>query len=360
MVNETVEISSRGMWTRVPALALGDKRLIAKGKWIKVAVVHDEEWSETELADPKEAIAKLKDGHSHRVRADIFTFTQKVPNAVPAYDYPIEWESVAAAPTASFAEWWKGLPQETRKNVRRSQKRGVTIAVNELDDELIDDIISVNNDSRIRQNLPNAHYGKTFEQVKKDQSPFAERTAFICAYAGDECIGFLRMVYRGNVAAILQLLPKASHQDKRPANALLARAVELCEAKGISHLIYGLFNYGNKRDNPLREFKIRNGFTEMRIPRYYVPLTAWGRLCLKLRLHLGLHGILPHWVIMLVVRTRAKWYRLKASTGRCSLTVEQPIRNRQMECSNPPAGSSPDLHAASSVGSSPQSPTAFN
>ena len=54
----------------------------------------------------------------------------------------------------------------------------------------------------------------------------------------------------------------ASHQDSRPTNALLAKAVELCEAKGVSCLIYGQFNYGNKRDNPLREFKIRCGFTE--------------------------------------------------------------------------------------------------
>ena len=41
---------------------------------------------------------------------------------------------------------------------------------------------------------------------------------------------------RRKLASILQFLPKASQQDKRPANALIAKAVEICETKGISHL----------------------------------------------------------------------------------------------------------------------------
>ena len=63
-------------------------------------------------------------------------------------------------------------------------------------------------------------------------------------------------------------------EDKRPANALIAKMVEVCEAKGISHLIYGLYNYGNKRNSSLLEFKIRNGFEEFLVPRYYIPLTT--------------------------------------------------------------------------------------
>ena len=32
---------------------------------------------------------------------------------------------------------------------------------------------------------------------------------------------------------------------------LIAKMVEVCEAKGISHLIYGMYNYGNKRNSSL-------------------------------------------------------------------------------------------------------------
>jgi hypothetical protein len=120
-------------------------------------------------------------------------------------------------------------------------------------------------------------------------------------------IGFLHLVYREDVAAILNLTVKPSHSDKRPANALIARAVEICEARGISHISYGLYNYGNKRDSSLREFKIRNGFKEILVPRYFVPITPWGQLCMKVNLHRGLIGILPHWVISSGVRARALW-----------------------------------------------------
>jgi hypothetical protein len=194
----------------------------------------------------------------------------------------------------------------------------------------------VNNDSPTRQNLRFTHYGKSFEQVKKDQQSFNNRSDFICAYCGNELIGFIKLVYRGNVASILQILPRASHYDKRPANAMIAKAVELCETKGVSYLTYGLLNYGNKKDSPLRDFKIRNGFEEVLVPRFYVPLTLRGWLCVKTGFHRGLLGILPSPVIGAGVRVRAG---VKQWISRCSSMLERSKRNRQMECSNPPAGS---------------------
>jgi hypothetical protein len=298
---------------KVPALEVNGTTLIVRGKRIKLATVQDEAWLDTELEDPEACVRALKEQRRGGLRADIFTFTQKLPSTRPKYKYPMEQDSIAATRTADFKAWWEKLPQETRKNVRRSQKRGVVITVKDLDDDLTSRIGEVNNDSPIRQGVRNVHYGKSFDQVKKDYSSFLDRSKFIWAYHGSELIGFLKLVYRGEIASILNLTTKHSHQDKRPANALVAKAVELCSAAGVTYLTYGLFNYGNKRDSPLREFKIRNGFDEVLVPRYYVPLTTWGRLSLKLNLHRGLLGILPHRVIMLVLSARAKWYNLKLS-----------------------------------------------
>jgi hypothetical protein len=306
-----IEVSVKGRWTTVPALAVEGKNIIVRGRWIKKAIIEAEEWLETEVEDPELCVKGLKKQKSGALHADIFTFMQKLPATSPKYNYATEKHSIAAVRINSFKEWWDGLPQETRKNVRRSQKRNVVIAVRGLDDELIRGIVDVNNDSPVRQNVPFAHYGKTFEQVKKDQSSFLDRSDFICAYVGSELIGFMKLVYRGQIASILQILPRASHYDKRPANALIAKAVELCEARGVLYLTYGMFNYGNKRDSPLRDFKIRNGFEEILVPRFYVPLTTWGSLCVKMKLHRGLLGILPHSVITAVVRARARWYDLK-------------------------------------------------
>ena len=108
----------------------------------------------------------------------------------------------------------------------------------------------------------------------------------------------MKLVYRGGVASLLQILAKNAHHDKRTANALLAKAAERCAEKGIPYLTYDRFNYGNKRDTSLREFKERHGFFEMQVPCYYVPLTAWGAVCLKTGLYRGLHGILPHSVLI--------------------------------------------------------------
>ena len=75
----------------------------------------------------------------------------------------MEWESVAAIELISFKGWWDGLPQEARKNVRRSQKRGVVIQVKEFDEALIEGIRSINDDSPIRQGAKNAYYGLSAE-----------------------------------------------------------------------------------------------------------------------------------------------------------------------------------------------------
>ncbi len=337
--DHSIEISIKGRWVRVPALDVNGNTIVVKGRWIKVAFRYDEDYAEKELEHPELCVSQLKARRSREPHIDIFTFTQKLPETLPKYKYPMEWESIAAVRTTSLKDWWENLPQETRKNVRRSQKRGVVVRVKELDGELIRGIIGVNNDSPVRQRKDFVHFGKTFDQVKYDQSSFLDRSDFICAYLGDELIGFLKIAYCGEIASIVQLLPKASHNDKRPANALLAKAVELCEAKGVLYLTYAKFNYGNKGASPLRDFKIRNGFEEILMPRFYAPLTTWGTLCMKLNLHHGLLGILPHRLITMGLSARTEWHNLKQSISRCSSVPEQPNSNRQTECSNPPAGS---------------------
>ena len=285
--------------------------IVVRGNWLKTAFVHDEAWLETGVQDPELCIRRLKEKSPRELRADIFTFTQKLPETAPKYSYPVEWESIAAIPLTSFKEWWEKLPQESRKNVRRSQKRGVVIEVKSFDDDVVRGIVEVNDDSPVRQGRRFTHYGKTFDQVKKDHSSFLDRSDFICAYSGEEFIGFLKIVYRGEIASILQLLAKAKHYDGRPTNALIAKAVELCAARKISHLTYGLFNYGNKRDSSVVDFKVRNGFREILTPRYYVPLTSWGMIAMKLKLHRGLLGILPNNAITLGVNARMRWYNVK-------------------------------------------------
>ena len=334
-----IQIAIKGKWYTVPALEVCGKDIVVSDGWLRIARVEAEEWLETELEDPLACIELLKQQKYGPLHADVLSFRQKLPDVQPKYKYPMEWDSVAAIPLKSFSEWWEGLPQETRKNVRRAEKRGVVVKIKSVDDDLIRGLHELNNDSPMRQGKAFTHYGKSLEQVRKDQEAFLDRSDYICAYHEQELIGVVKLIYRKDIASILTFLPKGSHHDKRPANAIMAKAVELCAQRKISHLTFGLFNYGNKQHTPLREFKIRNGFQEVLVPHYYVPLTVKGTLTSRLKLHRGLLGILPHNVITVLVDTRAKINGFRMS--RCSSMSERSNRNRQMERSNPPAGSKP-------------------
>lgn len=340
MTDDLLEICVRGEYFHVPTLEVNGKHIIVGGRILKVASIHAEEWQEAEIDDPEECISRLKENRSHGLKADVFTYAQKVPNVQPKYSYPVEWDSMAVVHLTNFADWWEGkLPQETRKNTRRAAKRGVIVKVQELDDQLIRDIGDLNNASPLRQGRPFDHYGKTFEQVKKDQSSFISRSDYICAYFKKELIGFIKIVRCGKVATILQIITRDSASDKRPGNALIVKLVEHCLEIGMKHLIYGQYVYGNKRTSTLIEFKKRHGFENVLVPRYYVPLTLKGRIGMALKLHHDLVGILPDKLIQLGGRLREKWYKVKLFAGRCSSTLERPNCIRLMERSIPPAGS---------------------
>ena len=302
------ELEVRGKKIRVPSLCVDDKTVIVLGKWLGMASVFDEEWLVGEaVVDPESFVTELK---QHRLKADVFTFSQKLPQIEPKHRYHMEWDNVAAIPTATYSDWWDNrLPQETRKNVRRSVRRGVIVKAMALDDEFIRGIVAIYNETPIRQGQRFAHYGKDFDTIRKEVSPLLDRSEFIGAYFGGDLIGFIKLVYMGEVAGILHIVSMNKHYDKRPTNALIAKAVEICNSKGIKYLVYGKYTYGNKTNSPLSEFKRRNGFQKVLVPRYYVPLSLKGRISIKLKLHRGLLGLLPADVITSLLKLRSQFFQ---------------------------------------------------
>src|SRR5215471_3644162 len=91
-----VEVRVRGHWVKVPAVSVSGNNLIAAGKWLRIARVRGEEMMKNELEYPEVYIQKLMGEAKNLLKADIFTFTQKLPVSKPKYFYPVEWESVAA------------------------------------------------------------------------------------------------------------------------------------------------------------------------------------------------------------------------------------------------------------------------
>jgi hypothetical protein len=317
METATVKASVKGRVANERALCVNDRRIVCEGKWLRVARIHDEMWLEGQLVDQPEAfLAALRRGV---IKADLFTFPEAFPETEPRYKYHLESDNLAVAPTSDFKAWWEGLPQESRKNVRRAEKRGVTVKVANFDAELVRGIKGIYDEVPVRQGRRFWHYGKDLETIRNENSSYAERSRFIGAYHDGELIGFLKMVYVGTSARIMQILAQNRHADKRPMNALLSKAVETCGQQSMSCLIYGQYVYGNKSNSPVTEFKRRNGFQQVLLPRYYVPLTGKGRTALVMGLHRGLKELLPERVLSFLLNARSAFYQhilVRSRTGK--------------------------------------------
>ena len=299
------EIHSAGKTFYVPSAEICGRTVVVKGKWIRTAQVKDEDVVEgVTVEDPSSFITKLKES---KLKADVFTFAQRPPEITPKYDYHWEWDNWAAIPTTCFKDWWENLSQESRKNVRRAARRGVVVKIVPFDDNLVNGVHRIYNHTPVRDGRLFWHFGKDFETVRRELATYLDRSEFIGAYWNEELIGFLKMVYVDHVATLFHIISMNEHYDKRPMNALIAKAAEFCEQKGISHLIYGQFIYGNKRRSSLLEFKRRNGFEQVNFPRYYIALTLMGELFIRLRLYRGLNGLIPEPILQPLLNFRT-WY----------------------------------------------------
>ena len=308
---EEIRISGRTLY--VPSAEICGRTVVVTGRWIRTARVRDEDVVEgVTVKDPGLFITKLKESN---LKADVFTFAQKPPEVTPKHNYHFEWDNWAAAPTTCFKDWWENLSQVSRKNVRRAARRGVVVKIVQFDDNLVKGVHRIYNHTPVRDGRLFWHFGKDFETVRRELSTYLDRSEFIGAYSNEELIGFIKMVYVDHVATLMHIISMNEHYDKRPMNALIAKAVEFCEQKGISHLIYGQFVYGNNRRSSLVEFKRRNGFQQVNFPRYYIPLTASGHLFIRLRLYRGFSGLIPEPILYVLLACRA-WYHKTISTNR--------------------------------------------
>jgi hypothetical protein len=301
----TSVIHVKGTPIRVPSICVEGRTVITTGKWLKIGSIQDEDLVEGEpVSDPEQFVACLKQSS---LGADIFTFIQKLPDTAPKYKYRVEWDNFAVIPITSYADWFeKQADSGSRRAVRKAAKAGLMVKVAEFDDALVRGIVAINNETPFRQGRKFWHFQKSFEDVKRENSTYAERNDFIGAYYNDELIGYIRLTYADKVANIVQILSITQHYDKRPANALIAKAVELCEQKGMQYLLYYNYVYNDPKSS-LTEFKRRNGFQKALLPRYYIPLTPKGWVALNLGLHHRLSHYVPKSLIGHLLKLRNQW-----------------------------------------------------
>jgi hypothetical protein len=310
MITAQAEIRIRGQNTTVPSTRICDRTIIVTGNWLKTATVQDEHFVEGELVpDPELVIAHLKQWDK---KPDIFTFCQKITDPARRHGYHTEWDDFAVVPITTYEDWFRNrIKKDVKENLRRAKREGVEARAVTYDDAFVYGIKKLYDETPIRQGKRFWHYGKSFEALKELNGTYCERAEYLGAYLQEELIGFVKMVYVDNFAKTMHVFGSNKHRHKRPTNALIAKAVEVCAERKLSFFIYGEYNFPGKRDNSLTEFKSRNGFEEIKYPRYFIPLTAKGSLALKLRLHRGLRRHIPAPMTNTLLNVRAAYYRRK-------------------------------------------------
>lgn len=301
---ETEQLAIKRKNVNVKTINIANFTIAISGTLLRIATVKDEVYQTDYVTDPCTIINALK---VTKPSTDIFTFSQRIPNTKPQYEFYFEYDNQAAIPISSYDNWLNQLKQNARNKVRKAKKSGITTRIVDFDDALVKGISTIYNETPIRQGKRFPHYGKDIETVKRENMTYLDKSEFIGAFLNDELVGFIKMVYVGSYAKSMQVLAMISHRDKATTNALFAKAVDICCAKHLSHFIYGKFTYGKKGDDSLSELKRSNGFQKIEIPQYFIPLTMKGRIALALGLHRPLTNFLPKWLVATLIVLRTKW-----------------------------------------------------
>ncbi len=291
-----------------------DRDLKVEGRLVRIARVNGEKYRF--LVDPIAIVRELSESKSH---IDIFTFLQKLPDTAPKYSYPMEWDNFAALPISSFDDWWNNqIGFKARNKAKQAAKRGVVLREVPFGEELVHGIHEIYNETPIRQGKRFPHYGMTIDQIRIYAGTFLEDSVFIGAHIDDKLIGFVKLTMdeTRSQAGLMHIVSMIKHRDKAPTNALIAEAVKTCANRGIPYLVYSNFAYGKKQRDSLSDFKERNGFQRIEIPRYYVPLTLIGSLALRSGLHHKLLDYLPDALMEKLRNYRTAWYANRLQSTR--------------------------------------------
>jgi hypothetical protein len=295
------------------SVKIDNRELRIAGRLCRIAYLDADDYKF--LENPGPVISELR---KSRLAIDLFTFLQKLPDTLPKYPYPYEMDNLAVLPVSTFDHWWtKQIGFKARNKAKQAEKRGLVVREVPFDDALVNGIWQIYNECPVRQGRLFPHYGKNLEAVRKMSATYLDSSVFIGAFDGDRLIGFIKLTIDDSrtQAGIMHIISLLEYRDKAPTNALVVQAVRSCADRGISYLVYSKFAYGKKLRSSLSDFKERNGFGRVDLPRYYAPLTRWGSLAFKMGLHRSVLDWVPESVGAKLRDVRAAWYRHKFHLG---------------------------------------------
>lgn len=290
-------------------MKIADHHITVSGRILKIAqpkyTLHEH------IENPEVFLNELV---TAKIGADIFTFWQTLPDTKPLYNYHFDWDNVAAIPVHSYDEWLnKQVSKNTRKNIKKASKIDVFAKEVHFDDAFCACVTSIYNETSVRRGRHFGYYGKDAKEIQDGLSDQLESSVFLGAFCVEELIGYIKLILMKTYVRATGTLTSTLHRDKPAMNVLIAKAVEYCAMHNYPFLVYGRYIYGNKGADSLTDFKWHNGFEKFDIPRYYIPMTAKGRLSLRFGLHRELTSLLPSNLYRYFITLRAKYYTKSAS-----------------------------------------------
>ena len=283
------------------------RQIKVTGRLLRIARLDADKFHFLE-GDPELLLNGLRSSDS---RIDLFTFMQRLPDTAPKFTYPMEWDNFAAIPVSTFDNWWtKQIGFKARNKAKQAEKKGVLIREIPFSDELVQGIWEIYNECPIRRGRRFQHYGKPLQTVHREEATYLDSSVFIGAFLEDRLIGFIKMVMdeTRTQAGLMNIVSLIRERDKAPTNALVAHAVRACASRGIAYLTYSNFAYGKKLQDSLSDFKERNAFQRIDVPRYYVPLTPLGNAAFRLGLHHRIAERIPESFAERLRTLREAWY----------------------------------------------------
>jgi hypothetical protein len=302
----TYQRSAERFGRNVALLTLENLAITISGGWLRMGRVRDEPY--TCLQDSTRFIAQLR---KEPRRPDLLTFMQPIGDQTPHHPYYHEDEGWGVLNITTYKDYWKNkIRTHTRNHIRKAEKKGVEVRQIPFDENLVHGVKAIYDECPVRQGRPFWHYQEDHETVRSGLATFLECSDFIGAFWEDQLIGFIKLTSDGRTAGLMHIISMIAHRDKAPSDALVAKAVELCAEKKISHLHYALWSTGG-----FGTFRENHGFERHNVPRYYIPLTAKGSLMLRFGLHQRLVDRLPAKLRERMVTARNRWNALRYRPG---------------------------------------------
>lgn len=286
-------------------MLIDNMEIAVAGKFFRIARLRHE-WFDF-LDDPAATVENLK---KNRVRADLFTFVPELHLQRPELPFHRETISASLLTIRSFDDWWASLHFKARNKARKAEKTGVEIRPVSLDDEFVRGVEKIYNECPLRQGRKFTHYGKDFATIKNDLSSFPEKSVFIGAYSNKKLIGFMKLFEGDGILRMIHIIATYEDRDKCVTDALIARAVKMCDERNILYL-----HFGDWSSRGLGVFRMKYEFQRHDCPRYFVPLNFRGKFMLNLRLHLPLRERLPQSLANRLVAMRNQWNALRYRTA---------------------------------------------